>query len=85
MLPSPGKRARLIYYVEDDKNIRELAVYALTHAGIEVEGVSDDAEFRAACARRLPDVVVLDIMLPGADGIEILKRIRQTPGFRVCR
>ncbi len=81
MLPSPGKRARLIYYVEDDKNIRELAVYALTHAGIEVEGVSDDAEFRAACARRLPDVVVLDIMLPGADGIEILKRIRQTPGL----
>lgn len=78
---APGKRARLIYYVEDDKNIRELAVYALTRSGIEVEGVSDDAEFRAACARKVPDVVVLDIMLPGVDGIEILKRIRQTPGL----
>ncbi len=71
----------MIYYVEDDKNVRELAVYALAHAGMEVEGIADDAEFRAACARRRPDVVVLDIMLPGIDGLEILKRIRQTPGL----
>lgn len=71
----------MIYYVEDDKNVRELAVYALAHAGIEVEGIADDEEFRAACARRRPDVVVLDIMLPGVDGLAILKRIRQTPGL----
>ncbi|HIR01927.1 MAG TPA: response regulator transcription factor [Candidatus Aveggerthella stercoripullorum] len=71
----------MIYYVEDDKNVRELAVYALSHAGIEVEGLADDEEFRAACARRRPDVVVLDIMLPGTDGLEILRRIRQTPGL----
>ena len=71
----------MIYYVEDDKNIRELALYALSQAGIEAEGMSDDAEFRAACARRLPDVVILDIMLPGVDGLEILKRIRRTPGI----
>lgn len=71
----------MIYYVEDDKNIRELTLYALKRAGIEAEGMSDDVEFRAACSRRRPDVVVLDIMLPGADGIEILRRVRKTPGI----
>ena len=71
----------MVYIVEDDPNIRQLAVYALTQAGIEVEGFADDAEFRQACARRLPDVVVLDIMLPGADGLEILQRVRSTPGL----
>lgn len=76
-----GGRTRVVYYVEDDNNIRELAVYALSRAGIEVEGVADDAEFRAACARRLPDVVILDIMLPGVDGLDMLRRIRQTPGM----
>lgn len=71
----------MIYYVEDDKNIRELTLYALARAGIEAEGMSDDVEFRAACARRLPDVVILDIMLPGTDGLDILRRVRRTPGL----
>ncbi len=70
----------MIYYVEDDENIRQLLLYALAQSGIEAQGQADDAEFRAACARRLPDVVVLDIMLPGTDGLEILERIRKTPG-----
>jgi two-component system, OmpR family, alkaline phosphatase synthesis response regulator PhoP len=70
----------MIYYVEDDENIRQLVLYALSQSGIEAQGQGDDAEFRAACAVRVPDVVVLDIMLPGTDGLEILKRIRQTPG-----
>lgn len=71
----------VIYYVEDDKNIRELALYAFARAGIEAEGMPNDVEFRAACARRLPDVVILDIMLPGADGLDILRRVRRTPGL----
>ena len=71
----------MVYCVEDDASIRELALYALTQAGIEAEGMANDVEFRAACARRLPDAVMLDIMLPGADGLEILHRIRNTPGL----
>lgn len=79
-----GRRERggdVVYCVEDDENIRELTLYALKQAGIEAEGMADDVEFRAACARQLPDVVMLDIMLPGADGLEILRRIRKTPGL----
>lgn len=71
----------MVYYVEDDDNLRELTVYALTQAGIKAEGLRDDAEFRAACERQAPDAVLLDIMLPGTDGLKILGRIRATPGL----
>ena len=69
-----------VYYVEDDENIRQLVLYALTQSGIRAEGQPDDTAFRAACAKSIPDVVVLDIMLPEVDGLEILRRIRSTPG-----
>ena len=72
---------QLIYYVEDEKNIRELTVYALSQAGIEAKGLPDDAAFRRACAELTPDAVLLDIMLPDTDGPTIPKRIRQTPGL----
>ena len=71
----------MVYYVEDDKNIRELTIYALKQSGIEAEGFLDDISFRRACAQRVPDVVLLDIMLPGSDGLSILHRIRQTAGM----
>ena len=71
----------VVYYVEDDKNIRELTVYALGQGGIEARGCADDAEFRRACAERTPDAVLLDIMLPDTDGLEILARLRRTPGL----
>jgi two-component system alkaline phosphatase synthesis response regulator PhoP len=74
-------RRGLVYYVEDDKNIRELTVYALKQAGIEACGCADDAQFRRACAERVPDAVLLDIMLPDADGLDILARLRRTPGL----
>ena len=57
-----------VYYVEDDENIRQLVLYALTQSGIQAEGQPDDTAFRAACAKSIPDVV------------EILRRIRSTPG-----
>ncbi|MBS5451826.1 MAG: response regulator transcription factor [Coriobacteriia bacterium] len=69
----------MIYYVEDERNIRELTVYTLMQSGLEVEGFGTDAEFRAACERRLPDAILLDIMLPDADGLQILKRLRANP------
>ena len=73
----------VIYYVEDEKNIRELTIYALGQAGIEAEGLADDAAFRRACAERVPDAVLLDIMLPDIDGLAILRRMRQTR--ELCR
>jgi two-component system alkaline phosphatase synthesis response regulator PhoP len=72
----------MVYYVEDDTNMRELTVYALTQAGIEARGCADDAEFRAACKEQLPSAVLLDIMLPDTDGLAILARIRHTKELR---
>lgn len=66
----------MIYYVEDDGNIRGLTLYALKQQGIEAEGFSCDSEFKAAVARRVPDAVLLDIMLPDTDGLEIMRRLR---------
>ena len=66
----------MIYYVEDDDNIRGLTLYALKQQGIEAEGFPCDSEFKAAVARRVPDAVLLDIMLPDTDGLEIMRRLR---------
>lgn len=66
----------MIYYVEDDDNIRGLTLYALRQQGIEAEGFASDSEFKAAVARRVPDAVLLDIMLPDTDGLEIMRRLR---------
>ena len=68
----------MIYCVEDDAGIRELMVYALNAAGLETRGFSDGASFWEAIHGQKPDLVLLDIMLPGEDGIEILKRLRSS-------
>lgn len=67
----------MVYYVEDDRNLRDLTVYALQQSGIDARGCTDDADFRRACAERRPDAVLLDIMLPEVDGLQILKRLRE--------
>jgi len=65
-----------IYYVEDDLNVRNLTMYALEQAGLEIKGFTNATELYTACASELPSLFVLDIMLPGEDGISILKRLR---------
>ena len=66
----------MIYYVEDDANIRELTIYALKQSGYDAVGFSNAQDFFAACDKALPELVLLDIMLPGTDGMEILRKLR---------
>lgn len=66
----------LIYIVEDDENIRELVKYALSNEGFEVVAFENAEDMLAAAKSRLPRLIVLDIMLPGMDGLEALKEIR---------
>lgn len=65
----------MIYYVEDDANIRDLAVYTLSQAGFETRGFPDAKPFFAACEQQLPDVSC-SISAAGLDGLEILRRLR---------
>ena len=69
----------LIYVLEDDKSILEIEEYALTASSYEVRGFETAAEFGEALGQKLPDLIILDIMLPDADGNEILKDLRQHP------
>lgn len=72
----------MIYYVEDDIKIRDLALYALAQAGFEAKGFADADSFFFACEDETPDAVLLDIMLPGKDGLQILKEIREHPTMK---
>ena len=69
----------MIYCVEDDDSIRELMVYALRASQVEAEGFRDGLELFRALESNRPDLITLDIMLPGMDGIEILKKLRSNP------
>ena len=69
----------MIYCVEDDAGIRELVVYTLQNTGMEARGFSDGTALTAALRGAKPDLIVLDIMLPGEDGISILRRLRSLP------
>ena len=66
----------MIFCVEDDNGIRDLMIYALNAAGFEAKGFSDGESFYEALSQNDPELILLDIMLPGEDGIRILKRLR---------
>ena len=69
----------MIYCVEDDSSIRDLMVYTLRAAGLSAEGFADGEAFLQAMRQEVPDLVMLDIMLPGEDGITILRRLAEIP------
>lgn len=66
----------MIFCVEDDNSIRDLMVYTLNAAGFEAVGFADGTAFWAAMKQQRPELIMLDIMLPGEDGIAILKSLR---------
>lgn len=72
----------MIWCVEDDASIRDIELYALRSAGLEAEGFTDGAAFWQALQSEKPDLVVLDVMLPGIDGTELLGRMRASTSLR---
>ncbi len=66
----------MIFIVEDDESIRELERYALKNSGFETRGLADGRQLMAALEEEIPELIILDIMLPGEDGLAILKRLR---------
>lgn len=69
----------LIYAVEDDKNILEIEMFALKNSGYQVEGFEYARDFYKKLEERMPDLVLLDIMLPDEDGLQIVERLRRRP------
>ena len=65
-----------IYVVEDDKSIQEIETFALSSVGYSVEGFGTAADFYAALNQELPDLILLDVMLPDEDGLAIVKKLR---------
>lgn len=69
----------MIYCVEDEKNIQELIVYALKTSGYEVFGFDRVSSFKEALTSTLPDLILLDIMLPDQNGLDLLKELKSNP------
>src|SRR5512135_3855404 len=85
---APGRRCYscrmekdTIYVTDDDPGIRELVAEYLSHQGYAVETAEDAAALDRLLAARLPDLLVLDWMMPGEDGLSIARRLRAQPGF----
>ena len=72
----------MIYCVEDEKNIRELLVYTLSGSGFEAKGLSNGKELKKALKEEIPELILLDIMLPGEDGYAVLEYLKGRPDTR---
>ncbi|MDO4442708.1 MAG: response regulator transcription factor [Slackia sp.] len=69
----------MIYYLEDDEQIRNLTLYTLAQTGHETRGFACASELYDALGEAVPDLFILDVMLPGEDGISVLKKLRERP------
>ena len=69
----------MIYCVEDESAIRDLMVYTLQVSGFDAQGFENDAVFWAAMKEQRPELIILDVMLPGEDGLTILRKLRSSP------
>lgn len=72
----------MIYCVEDEKNIRELLVYTLQSTGFEAKGLENGEELFRELGEEIPELILLDIMLPGEDGYTILEKMKRMPEIR---
>ena len=72
----------MIYFLEDDDSIRKLVIYGLESQGFEAEGFSLPSKFWRAMEQQPAELVLLDIMLPEEDGLQILKKLRAAPETR---
>lgn len=72
----------MIWCVEDDSSIRDIELYALNSAGFETKGFEDGTSFWNALKNEKPELVVLDVMLPGMDGIELLTKMKESVDYR---
>lgn len=81
--PIKGEKMALIYIVEDDVNIREIESFALKNSGYTIEDFACAKDFFARIRDKVPDLVLLDIMLPDEDGLEIVKKLRKKAETRM--
>lgn len=72
----------MIYCVEDDKNIRDLIIYTLESTGMKAIGFEDGKSFKAALKEETPELVLMDIMLPGEDGLSVLHELKTSTGTK---
>lgn len=77
-----GTYVSVIYFLEDDTNIRKLVCYALTKEGYEVSGFSLPSEFWRGMSQSIPELILLDIMLPEEDGLEVIKKLRANVKYK---
>ena len=72
----------MIYLIEDDNNIRELVIYTLNSTGFEVKGFERPSELYSSLEEKLPELILLDIMLPEEDGLSILKKLKSSSKYK---